>query len=58
MGIFNLAIAILSTLAVLRKYREAIKLLVDFRPMIESFDQQTSIFDLLHANLLYQAHKT
>ena len=69
-AVSNLAVAVLSTLGVLCKFREAIELIEELRDFFELLEHNHEIehdhellkhdilkFDLMHANFLYQAHK-
>ena len=49
----NLAVAVLSTLALLRRYQDAIKIISEFEEVIEYFKLDVYLFKLLHANFLY-----
>ena len=56
-AVSNLAVAVLSTLGVLCKFREAIELIEELKELMEIFKQDHLKFDIMHANFLYQAHK-
>ena len=56
-AVSNLAVAVLSTLGVLCKFREAIELIKDIKGLMEYFKQDHLKFDIIHANFLYQAQK-
>ena len=56
-AVSNLAVAVLSTLGVLCKFREAIELIKGLKDLMEYFKQDHLKFELMHANFLYQAHK-
>ena len=52
-AVSNLAVAVLSTLGVLCKFREAIELIEELKELMEIFKQDHLKFDIIHANFLY-----